>query len=112
MRLDAEQALEAARTARRQHDATPVSASDSGAAAADNDADALRLVGIYGVGKRLFAEVRSGPRALLFLKGHSRPVGQVAGASPYRLKEMAGACVRLERHGDESVLCLPRTGGQ
>lgn len=109
MRLDGEQALEAARKRRRQSaELSPAGAQAVGAAGAS--ADTPRLVGIYGVGKRLFAEVRSGSRALLFLKGHSLPVGHVAGHDPYRLKEMADACVRLEREGAETVLCLPRTG--
>lgn len=112
MRLEGEQALEAARKRRHQGRAPLAAAAQAASAAADLDADRPRLVGIYGVGKRLFAEVRSGAGALLFLKGHSLPVGHVAGHDPYRLKEMAGACVRLERQGTETVLCLPRAGGR
>lgn len=107
MRLDGEQALEAARK-RRRAGAEVSPAGTQAVGAGGVNADTPRLVGIYGVGKRLFAEVRSGSRALLFLKGHSLPVGHVAGHDPYRLKEMADACVRLERQGAETVLCLPR----
>lgn len=111
MRLEGEQALEIARRRRGQGGAASVSATGLAPAAVSDRtsmAEPLHLVGIYGVGKRLFAEVRSGSRAWLFQSGHSLPVGQVGDADVYRLKELAGACVRLERKGDETVLCLPR----
>lgn len=113
MRLESEQALAAARE--RRHRGQGVS-SELGESVSRGSptvaAESLRLVGIYGVGKRLFAEVRSGSNAWLFLNGHRLPVGHTAGAQSYRLKEVAGACVRLERDGSETVLCLPRGGRQ
>lgn len=111
MRLEGEQALADARRRRGQGLVAAGPPQDSEAMAArGSSTDMPRLVGIYGVGKRLFAEVRSGSRAWLFLNGHSLPVGHVAGEDLYRLREVAGACVRLERRGDETVLCLPRAG--
>ncbi len=78
-----------------------------------NVSEQPRLVGIYGVGKRLFAEVRAGERAYLYLRGQSQPIGRAMGGDDhYRLKELAGACIRLERNEEETVLCLPRAGSR
>jgi len=114
MRLEGEMALEAARRRRGQTSAlpglSPGVVGQGGPAARSGTGEPLRLVGIYGVGKRLFAEVRSGPHAWLFQSGHSLPVGTIAGEDVYRLKEVAGACVRLEQQGEETVLCLSRGG--
>ena len=112
MRLESEQALAIARQRRRQGSEPSLSSVRAGEGGRVAALEPLRLVGIYGVGKRLFAEVRSGPQAWLFLNGHSLPVGHTAGAALYRLKEVAGACVRLDRQGDETTLCLPRAGRQ
>jgi len=113
MRLESEQALAIARQRRKQTGAAlPTSAQGQADVAGSGATQALRLVGIYGVGKRLFAEVRSGSQAWLFLNGHSLPVGHTAGAGLYRLKEVAGACVHLEQQGSETILCLPRAGRQ
>lgn len=115
MRLEGEQALEAARQ-RRGRDGRAAGApavAGAGTPVVASATEVLRLIGIYGVGKRLFAEVRNGSHAWVFQSGHSLPVGQVSGgADVYRLKELNGACVRLERSGDETVLCLPRGGRQ
>lgn len=113
MRLDAELAVENAR--RRKASALSGVPAQRGAASNDGVAghEPLRLVGIYGVGKRLFAEVRSAARAYVFLSGHSLPVGYRSAANDaYRLKMLAGACVTLERQGEETVLCLPSAGSQ
>ena len=111
MRLEGEQALEAARQRRGQGAAAHAAPTGSAAAMPRSSAaDAPRLVGIYGVGKRLFAEVRRGSEAWLFLNGRSLPLGRMAGEDSYRLREVGGACVRLERQGEETVLCLPRGG--
>lgn len=107
MRLDSELALAAARQRTVQGKTAGLNAGRS-----HDTVESPQLVGIYGVGKRLFAEVRSGSQALLFLKGHSLPVGHVGGHELYRLKDLDGACVRLERQGNETVLCLPRAGRQ
>ena len=111
MRLEGEQALETARQRRGQGEAANAVASGTVAAIARaGGGDTPRLVGIYGVGKRLFAEVRKGPQAWVFVNGRSLPLGRMAADDGYRLREVAGACVRLERQGEETVLCLPRGG--
>ncbi len=108
MRLEAELALESARKRRQPEAARRAVGGTSGPN--KDDPAALRLVGIYGVGKRLFAEVRSVAHSYLFLSGHNLPIGHVAADDTYRLKQLAGSCVRLERSGEETVLCLPRAG--
>lgn len=110
MRLESELALENARL-RRQSGAMPAVSSDQ-AAGTPGGRESLRLVGIYGVGKRLFAEVRGAAQAYLFLSGHRLPLGHVAAPDAYRLKELAGSCIRLERGDEETVLCLSRAGRQ
>lgn len=112
MRLEGEQALVAARQRRGQAAGGRPAIQAEAEGGASGRADMLRLIGIYGVGKRLFAEVRSGSRAWVFMNGQSLPVGHTAGAEPYRLREVAGACVRLEHQETETVLCLPRGGRQ
>ncbi len=68
---------------------------------------APRLVAIYGVGKKLAAEVRIGADTHLYMNGHPLPVGQrKAGKSVYTLRALDSACVRLERESRETQLCL------
>lgn len=106
MQLESELALEAAR---RRRDGKAVSdAAGKLVAASVTRSEAPRLVGIYGVGKRLFAEVRSGGRGYVFMRGHNLPLGHSARDDLYRLKALDGACARLERQGEETVLCLSR----
>ncbi len=107
MRLEAEQALAAARERKAQGRLTSAALSGSvPPKAGAHSGEQPRLVGIYGVGKRLFAEVRAGSQAWVFLKGQRDPVGHTAPAAPYRLRDIAGACVRLEHQGAETQLCL------
>lgn len=111
MHLENEQALAAARERRvRGGPATgrdAISAHQNKVVPAGAD---LQLVGIYGVGKRLFAEVRAGSQGWLFLRGHSAPVGRTALDAPYRLKEISGSCIRLEHQAQETRLCLSQAG--
>lgn len=107
MQLDAELALEAARRRRLAgaSDGAPGSTprvDQTGAARAA----ALRLIGIYGVGKRLFAEVRAGENGLLFMKGQPNPIGYGNDPDGYRLRALEGRCIHLVRHAEETRLCL------
>ena len=65
-----------------------------------------RLVAMYGVGRNLMAEVQVGARAFLYLRGQALPVGHAGDAAVYRLRDMNGACVHLERGEDRHSLCL------
>lgn len=55
-----------------------------------------KLLAIYGVGRKLLAEVSIGAETLIFLKGHPVPVGYKAGAAPYRLAKWDGHCISLD----------------
>jgi len=118
MRLDAERALEVAKQQRgraagagvRPH-AGPAAQSATANGRNTGGAETLRLAGIYGVGERLTAEVHAGPQVLLFRKGRAHPVGYAADRWPYRLEQLAGACVNLHTADEKTVLCLSGNGG-
>jgi hypothetical protein len=66
-----------------------------------------RLQAIYGVGKKLAAEVRVGAATYLYMRGQPFPVGQRnADESVFVLREMSSSCVRLERRSQQLNLCL------
>lgn len=67
---------------------------------------ALRLLAIYGVGKKLLAEVMIDERTHVYMRGQAWAVGVKAGPSAYRLLGISGSCVHLERAGEEHTLCL------
>lgn len=79
--------------------------SDSHAALSRQDGGP-RLVAIYGVGKRLLAEVVVGTQTQVYMRGQALPVGAKAGASAYRLAGLSGSCVQLERQDESHTLCL------
>jgi hypothetical protein len=99
MHMDAElarqQASKRLRAADPQHDVSR----SSGSAAP-------RLAAIYGVGKKLLAEVVIGSRSHVYLRGQALPVGGQAGPGTYMLRGISGSCVHLERAGDSHTLCL------
>lgn len=103
MRLDTEQALKIAKNTLR----------DDGAAAGGIDGGAryaasgtLKLVAIYGVGKKLLAEVMIGTQPYVYMRGQALPVGVKASSSAYMLRGISGACVQLERKDEAHTLCL------
>lgn len=66
-----------------------------------------RLQAIYGVGKKLAAEVRVGSATYVYMRGQPFPVGQRrADESVFVLRDMNTSCVRLERQSQELNLCL------
>lgn len=66
-----------------------------------------RLQAIYGVGKKLAAEVRVGSATYVYIRGQPFPVGQRrADESVFVLRDMNTSCVRLERQSQELNLCL------
>ncbi|MER1968327.1 hypothetical protein [Castellaniella sp. GW247-6E4] len=65
-----------------------------------------RLMAMYGVGRDLMAEVQVGSRAFLYVRGQALPVGHTGDAAVYRLRDMNGACIQLERGEDRHSLCL------
>ena len=109
MRLESQQALEDLRTRRgaRGRGAASVDAVGAG-----HSGDALQLLGIYGVGSRLYAEVRVGERVLRFRKGKPGPLGRPDAEGAPQLQEVVGSCARMTHRGEEALLCLPQRGDE
>lgn len=101
MHLETREALEQARGRARNHRYP-----DSAPAGVGPGREGLKLVAIYGVGKKLLAEVRVGSRPHVYLRGQALPLGAKAGAQVYRLHGITGSCVHLERRGEAHTLCL------
>ncbi len=86
--------------------------SDARGEAAD---DALVLVGIYGFGKRMTAQVLIDGRPHLYRQGRAQPLAQARLAlhgadapleAVYTLQGMSDSCVRLARGERPVTLCL------
>jgi len=103
MRLDTALALEQTRNRLRQQRGKP-DQFDAGAALATRET--LKLVAIYGVGKKLLAEVMIGGQSHVYMRGQPLAVGAKAGPSTYLLRGISGSCVHLERGGEGHTLCL------
>lgn len=101
MHLETREALDLARGRARNHRYP-----DSAPAGVGPGKEGLKLLAIYGVGKKLLAEVRVGSRPHVYLRGQALPLGAKAGAQVYRLHGITGSCVHLERRGEAHTLCL------
>lgn len=108
MRLDTALAVEQSRSKLRKVSPSPQVGHRRGGIA---QSGALELVAIYGVGKKLLAEVNIGSQPHIYLRGQSLPVGAQAGAAVYVLKGISGSCVHLERQEETHTLCLPKSVG-
>ena len=103
MRLDTALALSQAKDKlHSRHKATP--AADSQGLQAHSGR--LRLVAIYGVGKKLLAEVHIGSKPHVYMRGKALPVGVAADPTSFQLRGITGSCVRLERKDESHTLCL------
>ena len=67
----------------------------------------LQLMAIYGVGKKLLAEVSIGGRPHVYMHGSALAVGAKADPSAFVLRGISGSCVQLERKDEAHTLCLP-----
>lgn len=103
MRLDTDLALKQQR--KRLHKESPGDQADP-ARAGLASSGALKLVAIYGVGRKLLAEVMVGARSHVYLRGQALAVGAKAGPSEYLLRGISGSCVHLERQQEAHTLCL------
>ena len=65
-----------------------------------------RLQAIYGVGKKLMAEVMIGSRPYVYMHGMPLPVGGRNEQSVYRSRGIDGRCIALERDEERLSLCL------
>lgn len=102
MRLDTAVAVSQAQSALRGQRRT--GSADSQTALAQSGA--LKLVAIYGVGKKLLAEVMVGTQPHIYMRGKPFPVGQDGVESAYLLRGITGSCVQLERKQESHTLCL------
>jgi hypothetical protein len=108
MRLDTALALEQSRDKLRKEGPSRHTAQRRNGLA---HSGALELVAIYGVGKKLLAEVNIGTQPHIYLRGQSLPVGARDSASAYLLRGISGSCVHLERQEEAHTLCLPASVG-
>lgn len=74
-------------------------------------ASTARLVAIYGVGKKLMAEVRVDGRTLLFMRGRPKAIGP-GGNHAMRLLSIGDSCVEVSLSGRQKSLCAPMSGDQ
>ena len=66
----------------------------------------VRLVAIYGVGKKLLAEVHIGSKPHVYMRGSALPIGVSANPSTFRLRGITGSCIQLESKNEAHTLCL------
>lgn len=103
MRLDTEQALKLA----REQSGVMAASADGILRVSHAMSGEPRLTAIYGVGKRLMAEVTMGDNRYLYRRGQALPVGVAPGADVYILHKISSSCIELEHSGDVHQLCLP-----
>lgn len=109
MRLETEQTLQRLRVAKgggglRENRGLPgVDGLPSSGAAA------TRLVAIYGVGRKLMAEVQVDGRRLLFMRGRPQAVGPGRDHA-MRLLSLTERCVELALNDRRESLCAPTPG--
>ena len=103
MRIETDLALSQARRSLRKEDKKT---EDKQGDSRISRSGSLKLLGIYGVGKKLLAEVEIGAQAHVYMRGHAFPVGMKAGPSSYKLRGISGSCVQLERKDEAHTLCL------
>ncbi len=72
--------------------------------------DSLYLKAMYGVGKRLLAEVHWNGQDYVYLNGHTWPLGQAQ--KSLRLIRMAGRCITLGLQETQHQLCVRTPGGE
>lgn len=106
MRLETAQALQRLRAERQTRAGLAEQRSTSTAGSKLSEA---QLVGIYGVGRKLMAEVRVGERTLLFMRGRLQAVGPDK-THALRLVDITDRCVELQWGGQRQSLCAASGG--
>lgn len=82
----------------------------AGHPAAQMGTGAMRLVAIYGVGRKLMAEVQIDGQSLLFMRGRLQAIGP-GKAHEMRLLSMNSRCVELALGERRESLCAPASHG-
>ncbi|KAA0911768.1 hypothetical protein [Pusillimonas sp. ANT_WB101] len=112
MEVETAQAIARARHAPEVSDGylTDISSSQEARMSQDtHGADRLKLIAIYGIGKKLAAQVMAGTKQYLYRHGQAYPVGMTAESSDtdaYRLRGISNSCVVLERDQQAQTLCI------
>ncbi len=103
MRLETAEAIALARERAAKTGTGKPAATRAKGLAKDDD---LRLAGIYGVGRKLLAEIHVGASPMVYMRGHPWPVGTKASSEVYRLRNIDNNCVELERNEQSRSLCI------
>lgn len=103
MRLDTALALNQSREKLRTRYKSGTTVDDIGAVA---QSGSVNLLAIYGVGKKLLAEVRVGAQSYVYMHGRLLPVGIKASSTALLLRGMTATCIQLERDEQSHTLCL------
>lgn len=106
MRLETAQALQRLRAERQTRAGLAEQRTISTVGSSLSEA---QLVGIYGVGRKLMAEVRVGERTLLFMRGRLQAVGPEKNHA-VRLLDITDRCVELQWDGQRQSLCAASGG--
>lgn len=72
----------------------------------------LVLKAMYGVDKRILAEVSFRGKPYLYLRGQAWPIGDSQGQSQLRLLSMSSGCIRLAHKEEQFSACVLTHGGQ
>ena len=73
--------------------------------------DTLYLKAVYGVGKRLLAEVHWNGQDYLYLKGQAWPLGHTQ-QQALRLVQMSGRCITVAQQEKHHQLCVNTPGAE
>lgn len=103
MRLDTALALNHVKEKLRARHKSGAAADDIRALAQNGS---VNLVAIYGVGKKLLAEVRVGSQSYVYMHGRVLPVGLKTSSTALLLRGITASCVQLERDEQSHTLCL------
>lgn len=75
------------------------------------EAPTLTLKAMYGVGKRIAAEVDFDGKSYVYLRGQTWPVGDEVGRSQLRLLAMTSRCIEVARQEEVFTACVVPRGG-
>ncbi|KAG1272426.1 hypothetical protein G6F64_015511 [Rhizopus arrhizus] len=74
--------------------------------------DDIRVAAIFGLARRLSADVVVNGELLRYQAGRAAPVAGQVSAGAYQLLSIEGACVRLRRDAADHTACLTAGRGE
>ena len=75
-------------------------------------ADDIRVTAIFGTARSLNVDIVVNGSLLRYRAGRAVPIAGGGAMAPYRLMAVDGACVRLNRDGQDQTACLHAGGSQ